>query len=177
MAEMMAESKTRKENKSERATRRKSTKSAKNRESENAMTPAHEIETPRAEESATKKVANHSPQSDSQPTEPKLSAGEQLEELVVKNFPEIVEGLMKGISEGKPGGAKVLFDALIKLKSDQGAVEHIREVCTRFSEFLGPDLELVTSSQEEQPVTVDQAALDNKVALAHGSEAPNPTSN
>lgn len=86
-------------------------------------------------------AAPDSSKSECQTAESNFDFRLMLQQAIAKNFNKIMDGLMKIIDEGNPAGAKVLFDALAKLKADPGKIEHQSEVGAILSDLLGPDFE------------------------------------
>lgn len=136
MAEEMAE--TNASNTSKHTDRSTDRNNSSTRKSKTVSAPRSEAVAPSPEKGSPQTEAQDSRQSNTHENEPKLSFREMLEKEVAERFPKIIEGLMKGIKQGKPGGAKVLFDAIVKLRSEPEKAEQALESGVRISDLLGP---------------------------------------
>jgi hypothetical protein len=116
MAEEMANASTKKACKPISGSTTKGSGSARKREPKKA--PELVTVAPETKENPEANEAPGSGDPKCESAELNLDLHGRMKEAIAKRFPEIIRGLMLGISQGKPGGAKVLFDALEQLKSD-----------------------------------------------------------
>ncbi len=77
---------------------------------------------------------------------------------------------MVGISQGKPGGAKVLFDALEQLKSDPDTADRSSEEGLRVLDFVDPGFDWKSLLNAENHA--DGEPAENGIDVGIGGREP-----
>jgi hypothetical protein len=113
-----------------------------------------------AGETSANPEPENSSQPNSQPGAPKRSIGEEIQDAVGGRIHEIVNGLVTSVHAGKPEAGKILFDALVKLRSNPESDDGNSENCVSLLDLVDPGFDWSNFLRKLKPATGETPAAE-----------------